>query len=37
MNDEYDNDATGVAGCRSILVSLVICTIVVGIILYLTL
>ena len=35
--NEYDNDATGVAGCRSILISLVICIIIIGITLYLTL
>lgn len=37
MNDEYDNDATGVAGCRSILISLIICIIIIGMTLYLTL
>ena len=37
MNNEYNNDATGVAGCRSILVSLIICTIIIGVILYLVL
>ena len=37
MNNEYDNDATGVAGCRSILISLVICIIIIGTILYLVL
>lgn len=30
--NEYDNDATGVAGCRSILISLIICIIIIGII-----
>ena len=35
--NEYDNDATGVAGCRSILISSVVCIIIIGIILYLTL
>ena len=37
MNNEYDNDATGVAGCKTILVSLVICIIIIGTILYLIL
>ena len=32
MNNEYDNDTTGVAGCRSILISLIICIIIIGII-----
>lgn len=37
MNNEYDNNATGVAGCRSILISLIICIIIIGMTLYLTL
>ena len=37
MNNEYDNDATGVAGCKTILISLVICIIIIGTILYLIL
>ena len=37
MNNEYDNDATGVAGCKTILISLIICIIIIGTILYLIL
>lgn len=32
MNNEYDNDATGVAGCKTILISLIICIIIISII-----